>query len=253
MRMYERFAALYDDLMRDVDYAAWSAYLVSLLQEHGVNQGETICECACGTGELSVRLSRAGYRVIGSDASGDMLNVAEEKARHAGVTVPFIMQDMRALSLHKPVSAVVCACDGVNYLPTQADLMRFFTAVSHALKENGLLLFDVSSAYKLEFVLGGQTFGDDTKRATYLWQNCFDSESRLLEMNLAFFLPQKNGLYERFDERQIQRAFTVCELTNALTSCGFDPRGVYAFNTRVSPEPACERIQFVARKGNEVL
>ncbi|MEN6563725.1 MAG: class I SAM-dependent methyltransferase, partial [Christensenella sp.] len=112
----------------------------------------------------------------------------------------------------------------------------------------GLLLFDVSSAYKLEHILGGHTFGDDTKGCTYLWRNHFDPNSCLLEMKLAFFRTKESGEYSRFDERHIQRAHTVEELRAALRLAGFEIEEVFGWPGREEPKPESERIQFVAKK-----
>ena len=245
---YGRFAAVYDSLMRSVNYDAWAAYIVSLLAEKNVRPGDSILDCACGTGELSVRLSKRGFLVTGIDRSEEMLEIAQKKARLAGQKIPFVCQDMRALSLHKPVSAVVCACDGVNYLLTKKDVGAFFDSAFAALKPNGAMLFDVSSAYKLECVLGGQTYGEDTSECAYLWQNAFDPESRLIEMNLSFFVPDGAGKYTRFTERHVQRAHTVEELQSALVKSGFTDCRVYEAFTRSEPNAASERIQFSAGK-----
>ncbi len=114
--------------------------------------------------------------------------------------------------------------------------------------DGGLLLFDVSSAYKLEHILGGQTFGEDEADCTYLWQNCFDPKTRLLEMRLAFFTPDGQGAYKRFDERHVQRAHKPEELTELLKQTGFSVEGVYDAFTTEALNPTSERIQFVARK-----
>ena len=203
---YGKFASVYDLLMQDVPYAAWTRYLTGLFSKHGVLSGDSVLDCACGTGAFSIRFAQMGYDVTGCDRSPEMLAIAQEKARNAGLKIPFVLQDMREVNLHKPVSAVNCACDGVNYLLAEEDVTAFFKHASRALKPDGLLLFDVSSAYKLEHILGGHTYGDDTKGCTYLWRNHFDPNTRLLEMKLAFFLPKENGPYARFDERHIQRA-----------------------------------------------
>jgi len=251
-REYADFADVYDLLMSDVDYNGWSDYLAALLKQHGVAPGEAILDAACGTGELTIRLRKAGYAVTGLDRSERMLEIAQQKARKAGLHIPLIMQDMRSIRLHKPVSAITCACDGVNYLLTDEDLSAFFAVSNKALSKNGMLLFDISSAYKLEHVLGGHTFGEDTKACTYLWQNCFDPESRLLEMRLAFFRPDGAGAYRRFDERHVQRAHTVERLTDALKSAGFAIEGVWDAFTTSAPQTNSERIQFTARKQRAV-
>lgn len=245
---YEKFAAYYDRLMADVDYSAWADYLIALLQENGILQEQAVLDCACGTGEITLRLHRAGYRMTGADASASMLERAQQKARKSGAKIAFVQQTLQNICVHKPVSAITCACDGVNYLLSKEEALAFFTGANHALKEGGLLLFDVSSAYKLEHILGGQTFGEDEPECTYLWQNCFDPESRLLEMRLAFFTPDGSGAYSRFDERHVQRAHTQAELTELLLQAGFSPIGVYDAFTKQPPNTNSERIQFVSRK-----
>ena len=192
---YGRFAAVYDELMHGVDYEGWADYLTDLLTAAGVPAGGAVVDCACGTGEITLRLQKRGFGLTGADRSGEMLAAAQKKARTAGIKIPFIEQDMRALCVHKPVDAVVCACDGVNYLLTGGDVHAFFSAVYGALKPGGVLLFDVSSAYKLENVLGMNTFGEDTGNCAYLWRNAFDPRTRLLEMNLTFFTPVGDGKY----------------------------------------------------------
>jgi len=245
---YEEFAAYYDRLMADVDYDRWAKYLLELLRANGVEPDQSILDCACGTGEITLRLHKAGYRMTGADVSARMLEIAQHKARKAGAKIAFVQQQMQQLSVHKPVSAITCACDGVNYLLSPEDVSAFFNGANRALKDRGLLLFDISSDYKLEKILGGQTFGEDEPECTYLWQNCFDERTRLLEMRLAFFTPDGKGAYKRFDERHVQRAHTRQEIETWLVEAGFTLEGAYDAFTSVEPTPTSERIQFVARK-----
>jgi SAM-dependent methyltransferase len=245
---YGRFADVYDQLMDGVNYEGWAGYLDMLLRRFGVAHGASVLDCACGTGALTIRLQNRGYRVTGFDRSEEMLARAQENARHAGIKVPFVLQDMRTLRAHKPADAVVCACDGVNYLLSKDETDAFFKSAHASLVPGGLLLFDVSSAYKLEYVLGGRTYGEDTKKCAYLWQNTFDPETRLLEMDLTFFMADGGGKFERFTERHIQRAHKTEELLFALDQSGFEPLGVYDAFTQNEPAAACERIQFAAKR-----
>ena len=79
---YGQFAALYDPLMREVDYDGWAAYLASFLPA-----GIAVADCACGTGEITVRLARLGFRMTGVDISPAMLEVAAAKARKADIVI----------------------------------------------------------------------------------------------------------------------------------------------------------------------
>lgn len=241
MNMYGKFAKLYDGLMRDVDYDAWAKYLCALLPPSG-----QVADCACGTGEISLRLSRAGYAVTGIDISREMLAIAQEKAREAGRRIPFVCMDMRRLQLHKPVDAIVCACDGVNYLTSREGVRAFFDAAYACLKPGGRLLFDISTRYKLSTILGCNTFAEDEEERAYIWKNCYDPESKLLEMRLTFFAKDGDA-YTRFCETHIQRAHSETELLHALASAGFTA-SVYEAFTMDEPVNDAERVQFAAVK-----
>lgn len=240
MEQYTAFSAWYDKMMGTVDYDKWGQYLAALLNKSGAKK---IAECACGTGNLTWRLMKAGYEVTGLDISEDMLLVAREKLRKMGLRCPFVCEDMRELSLHKPVDAIVAACDGVNYVTEGVE--EFFRAAYRGLKPGGVLLFDVSSAYKLSRVLGGRTFGDTGADWGYIWENVFDPDSALLEMGLTCFI-KEGSHYTRFEETHLQRAYTQEELTTALQEAGFVRVEVYEAFTENPPKPETERLQFVA-------
>ncbi|HPR77552.1 MAG TPA: methyltransferase domain-containing protein [Candidatus Limiplasma sp.] len=168
--MYTAFASVYDRLMADVDYPAWASFYQGLLSLYGVRTGK-VCECACGTGGLTIPLSAMGYQMTGVDLSEEMLFEASQKARRAGAMIPFIKQDMRALRLHRRMDAVLCTCDGVNYLPSPDDVLTFFYAAGNALRPGGALVFDLSTPYKLKSVLGNNFIGDETADIAYLCGN----------------------------------------------------------------------------------
>ena len=240
---YSAFAAGYDRMMGDVDYDGWADYLDGFLREAGA---KSVLECACGTGSLTVRLAKKGYAMTGADLSEDMLMVARQKALNAGLRLlPFVCQDMRRIALHKPVDAVIAACDGVNYLLEGAE--DFFLAANKALKVGGLLLFDVSSAYKLSNILGDNTFAATGADWAYIWENQYHPRLGQVDMLLTGFLKQGQN-YARFEERHRQRAYTETELRDALERCGFGDIQIYEAFGRSTPTPTAERLQFTARK-----
>ena len=192
--MYGKFAGLYDPLMKDVDYDRWAEYIASFLPEGSLR----IADCACGTGEMTLRLAKLGHTLTGVDISEDMLRVASEKARKAALKIPFICQDMAKLALHRPQDAIVCACDGVNYLDSIEDAAEFLAAAYNALKPKGMLLFVISSKFKLEKVLDCNTFAEDDGERAYIWKNCYDPESRLISMELSFY-ERQGDMYRRFE------------------------------------------------------
>ncbi len=250
---YGRFAEVYDRFMDDVDYALWARYLLLIAGEarrgHGLAPVGEAFECGCGTGSLSLELQKAGIKMTCSDVSDEMLAVASEKARHTGRFIPFVRMDMRQLALHRPAECIIAACDCVNYLSADTDASAFFKRAYANLKGGGLLLFDISSEYKLSQVLADNSFSDSREDMAYFWCNNYDPSSKLIEMDLEFFVRSEKDaeLYRRFSERHIQRAFSESELVTLLNKEGFEVSVFGAF-TRKPPEENAERLQFVCVK-----
>lgn len=241
--MYNRFAEVYDRLMDDFDYPAWAEYYLKLLARAGCTP-KTMCECGCGTGSMTLQFARRGIRVTGVDLSGEMLAEAQKKARAAGLMVPFVQEDMTHLTLPRRVDAIVACCDGVNYLTTREQAREFFAAARQWLRPGGALAFDVSTERKLLGEMGDAFFGEDRDDVTYLWQN--RREGRLLRMELTFFVRREDGLYERFDESQTQRAHTIEELTEELHACGFGRVETFGEQSFDAPTPEDRRVHFLA-------
>lgn len=245
MSAYGAFAELYDLLMDDFDYPAWARYYLELIAREGVRP-KTMCDCACGTGSLSVPFAARGIRLTGVDISAEMLEVAAQKARKNGVQAMFVCQDMCKLALPRPVEALVCGCDGVNYLLNEERLEAFFSAAFRALKPGGVLAFDISSAYKLEHVLGNGFFGEERDEVAYLWSNTYDADKRTVRMDLTFFREEQSGLYRRFSEAHTQRAHMPEEIIRALEKCGFANIKIYGDRTFEAPKSDELRIHFTA-------
>lgn len=244
--MYTAFASVYDRLMADVDYPAWAAFYRDLLGMRGVRAG-LVCECACGTGDLTLPLAKT-YEMTGVDVSADMLSVAADKARRLGVSVPFVQMDMRNFTLHRPQDAVLCTCDGVNYLPAEQDVSAFFRAAHRALKPGGALIFDVSTPWKLKNVLGNHTHGEDQDTITYLWKNRYHDPSCRVEMRLAIFRRERDGRYSRIIEEQTQYGYSLKQLRTLLEAEGFGDIQVFGDRTPDAPKPDETRWHVSAAK-----
>ncbi|MFI1991997.1 class I SAM-dependent methyltransferase [Actinoplanes sp. NPDC020271] len=77
---------------------------LTALLEHGV-RGPKVLDLGCGTGDLACTLARRGYHVTGIDIAP--LAIEKARAKAAGLTATFEVQDATALNLpHAPFDTI---------------------------------------------------------------------------------------------------------------------------------------------------
>ena len=240
LEAYRYLAAVYDHMMDDVDYDSWAAYLHGLLRRSGAKR---VFEAACGTGALTERLYDFGYDITASDISEAMLRTAADKARKTGREIRYVRQDLRHIETARLIDAIVCACDGLNYVNSEG-AKSFARCVYAALKPGGALLFDVSTRYKLENIMDGQVYFDDSEDATCIWQNRFEDADGTLTMDVMLFTRQ-GELFKRQSEQHVQFAHDIETLRGVMQDAGFSKTEVYEAFTENAPTQQTQRAQFV--------
>lgn len=241
MNAYSILAKTYNELMADVNYDAWAAYIHSLIGKKDAR----IYEAACGTGSLTCRLYDLGHDIIASDISADMLREAVKTAREAGRDITFVQQDMRSLEAGRKVDAVVCACDGVNYIDKQG-LGQFAQSAYRVLKDGGQLLFDISTKAKL-LSMDSQIYFDDSDDVTCIWKNTVSQQCGTLTMDVTLFIKQ-GSLFERFSETHVQYIHEINTVRRILEQAGFSEIRAMAFLTTEPCSDTAQRAQFVCRR-----
>lgn len=102
-------------------------------------RGGLVLELGCGSGLLTRHLVDAGHRVIATDASPAMLDLAREHVPEA--------EDVRVAVLPEDplpdADAVVSVGHVLNYLPDAAALERGLLAIAQALRPGGVLAIDL--------------------------------------------------------------------------------------------------------------
>ena len=94
---YETFAFYYDSLTKNINYDERAEYFDRQIQTFLHSSGNVLLDLACGTGTMSEKMTKRGYDVIGVDYSDSMLNQALEKKLEKGLSIQYVMQDMREL------------------------------------------------------------------------------------------------------------------------------------------------------------
>lgn len=108
--------------------------VLELLWRHGIREG-LVVDAGCGSGILARELTRAGFDVLGIDASPAMIELARETAPRAR----FAVMSLDDAEL-PPCDAIVAMGEVLNY----GDLRAFLPRASAALRPGGLLVFDIA-------------------------------------------------------------------------------------------------------------
>ena len=74
---YNEFAYFYDEFNGEADYDALFRYVDGELRRHEQIHG-IVLDLGCGTGDLTLMLTQAGYDMIGVDQSEEMLAVLRD-------------------------------------------------------------------------------------------------------------------------------------------------------------------------------
>lgn len=242
MAAYNDFAYIYDRLMKaDIDYCAWCDYIENLFSRHDA-EPDTICELACGTGNMTEQIKARGYDVTGVDISRDMLTAASGKLKGTRL----VCSDMSKYNENVKYDAFLCMIDGVNYVIEPKRLERTFKNVRSMLNDGGVFIFDVSTRYKLKHVIGSETFIHSDYDVFYSWQNNYIEKYSLSDMLLNFFV-REGSRYRRFEERHLQRGYSEQQLKILLQRAGFSDIAVYDEMSFDAPRSNSERIVFVCK------
>lgn len=239
---YGDFAAAYDALTFNVPYDELAGYYAKIVG--GLTDGKRLLDIGCGTGNLTVRLAKLGFDVIGQDASPDMLTYAADKSGK----VMWICQKMEDTLLGERVDAVISTLDSINHLPSREAVQRCFHSVADCLNSGGVFAFDVNTVYKHREILGCNTFVYDVDGVYCVWSNTFVPEDNGVDIELDLFFEEEDGSYSRGGESFREVAFAEAELREMLETAGFEVVNVWEYPTFGEPTEVSEKLLIAARK-----
>src|SRR5690554_3514294 len=102
------FVSLYDAWMDDEQaYIDWVDFYI-----RNSNQPSSVCELACGTGNITKYIAPKVHRYVASDINPLMIAKAKEKI---DASVEFVIADMRDFDFNETFDCVLCAADSMNF------------------------------------------------------------------------------------------------------------------------------------------
>lgn len=242
---YGEFAKIYDELINeDINYDEMINRIIDICNENNIDFNEYL-DLACGTGNVTIRLAKHFKSIYAVDLSDDMLREAFDKFKSNRIKGKIICQDMAELSLNRQFDLITSVLDSTNYIIDSEKLEDYFKGIYNHLNEDGIVIFDINSYYKLSEVLGNNIYTYSEEEVFYTWENTF--EEGLLSMFLTFFV-KKGELYERFEEEHLERAYTEIEIEKYLEKANLKVIAKYDGYTSNGVQADSERIVYVAKR-----
>ena len=247
---YAALAPVYDRLNRDVDYAAWAAFVTENFRRFSALPGEPslLLDLGCGTGSMTLALAEEGYDMTGLDLSVEMLSEADSRAREAGKNILFLQGDMTDFELYGTVDGIVCCLDGINHLTDRESLRACFFMVSRYLNPGGLFLFDVNTPYKFKTQYADNDYLLEEDGAVCCWSNRLNKKGDICDFILTVFEEQPDGLYKRTDGITRERCWGRKALQNAAKEAGLEVLTVTDSFDFTEPAEDALRWYFTCRK-----
>lgn len=267
LNSYSAFADVYDELMNDVPYDAWTERIDRDIRRFGISKTKSeygegaqdeeallesernlVADIGCGTGIITRKLFDKGYDVFGIDYSPEMLSRAMDEDEDRGIM--YLNQDMRELDLYSTIGTAVSICDSINYLLEDEDLDDAFAGVSKFLYPGGIFIFDCNTSYKYRESIGESTIAEAGEDVSFIWENYYDEEENVNEYDLTLFIKREDGLYERAEETHLQRGIEVSDIERLAEKCGLEIVLIADSDTEEEVKEETERIYAVLRKKN---
>lgn len=202
--------------------------ILALLED---KRGALVLELGCGSGLLTRHLLDAGHRVLATDASPAMLELARDTAPEA--------EDIRVLVLpDDPLpecDAIVSVGHVLSYLPDEAALERALVACAQALRPGGVLAIDLADlrwGQVREDLDVHARVGDDWAIISRYEQ----SPGRYVRI-MTTFLRNDDGTWRRDDERHDNVLVDVARVVPPiLAGHGVDATVSTAFGSEKNPD-----------------
>ena len=248
MKAYTGFALVYDEYMDNIPYEEWSGYLMELMKENGITEGMQVADLGCGTGTVTMILDDAGYDCVGIDNAPDMLTIAADKMYESEKQIVYSLQDMRDFEFPYKMDGMISICDSMNYITTVSDLISVFQCVGDNLKDGGVFIFDLKTIHFFRDVLADNTYAENRDESAFVWDNIYHEDNRNNEYDLAVFIMNEEGTFDRYEESHYQHGFSLDEVHCAAATAGLKVKAVYDAFTHDEPNEESERYYFVLEK-----
>jgi SAM-dependent methyltransferase len=173
-----------------------------------------ILDLCCGTGHLAAQLSGRGYQVTGLDLSGNVLDIARERAP----SCRFVQADARDFSFGAPFDLVVSTYDSLNHILELDGLRQVFGCVRRSLAPGAPFVFDLGTeeGFRTRWTEPHAVVEDDV---VVVGVGEYDLGDRSAEYRITIF--RREDCWERDDVSVKERVHRPEDVLELLAGEGF--------------------------------
>jgi SAM-dependent methyltransferase len=176
-----------------------------------------VVELGCGSGLLTNHLVNAGHRVIATDASPAMLDLARRHAAGAEDTCQLVLPD-------DPIpaaDAIVSVGHVLSYLPDEAAIGRALASICGALRSGGILAIDICDLKWAEIRRDAPPYTSVSDEWVLVTRFSVPASNRFVR-EMTTFLRQDDGSWRRDDERHENILIDTSRVPELLREHGVD-------------------------------
>jgi SAM-dependent methyltransferase len=189
-----------------------------------------VVEIGCGSGLLTRHLVDAGHRVIATDASPAMLDLAREVAGDAEEIRELVLPDDPI----PPADAIVGVGHCLNYLPDAAAIDRGLVAIAETLRPGGLLAIDLCDLEWAETRRDAPSRGWIGEDWAVVTEFSVPSPDRFIRQ-MATFIRNDDGSWHRDDERHDNVMLDTGRIRELLREHGIEAAVKSSFGSETLP------------------
>jgi len=204
--------------------------ILSLLEPIRERDG-LVVELGCGSGLLTKYLLDEGIRVIATDASAAMLDLARGYAGGAEEIKRLVLP----LDPIPKADAIVSVGHVLNYLPDAQAIDHALVAIAGALRPGGLLAIDLCDLAYAEARSTPSTSGWVTDDWALITERSAPSPDRFVRQ-MAIFIREDDRSWRRDDERHENALIDTSSVPHLLAKHGVEATLGHSFGTERLPE-----------------
>jgi 2-polyprenyl-3-methyl-5-hydroxy-6-metoxy-1,4-benzoquinol methylase len=185
-----------------------------------------VLDLACGSGRLSLIMSRLKFEVTALDLKEDLFHQAEQKAIQEGLKINFMQGDMRDIPFEQKFDFVLNFNHSFGYFSDERDNFKTLKEIYKCLKSGGKLLMDLSNFTSLirDFEKLNRIWSNHDQQFVLLHRT-FDPLTGRLDTKIKII----NEKLKEFPENYVTsvRYYSYPELKYMLLDAGFKIEQVF--------------------------